>query len=140
MKISRRTQRAKMAMSVVINVHGLPNIGRRIVTATFATSCWMLPVAMSCPTRRSWTLSLFLFLLLPVLTIQRSLDKRTLTPLSVKGITSLISSPDPIKSVDPSKPNSHLSKILIPRVCMYIPHTYNFSAHRLKPTPRTTLS
>ncbi|GLB34720.1 putative peptidase M28 family protein [Lyophyllum shimeji] len=44
------------------------------------------------------------------------LGDRTLPELSASGITTLITTPDPIKNVDPSNPASHLSKILIPRV------------------------
>jgi len=61
-------------------------------------------------------LLLFLFAL-PSPTFQRStLGERELTPLSATAISALVSSPDPLKQLDPKNPSSHLSKILIPRV------------------------
>ncbi|KAJ7709474.1 hypothetical protein B0H17DRAFT_227418 [Mycena rosella] len=69
-----------------------------------------------------WTslleLSLVLFLLvLPSPTFQRStLGERELTQLSPAAISTLVSSPDPLKQLDPKNPSSHLSHILIPRV------------------------
>lgn len=45
----------------------------------------------------------------------RSLRQRELLPLSFNSLSSLVSSPDPVRNVDPNNPNSHLSKILIPR-------------------------
>ncbi|KAF7363790.1 Peptide hydrolase [Mycena sanguinolenta] len=62
--------------------------------------------------------SLLLFLLaLPPPTFQRStLGERELTQLSGAAISTLVSSPDPLKQLDPRDPSSHLSKILIPRV------------------------
>jgi hypothetical protein len=44
-----------------------------------------------------------------------TLGKRTLAQLSSDEILALVSSPDPLKNLDPSDPSSHLSKILIPR-------------------------
>ncbi|KAI0064497.1 hypothetical protein BV25DRAFT_1800233 [Artomyces pyxidatus] len=44
-----------------------------------------------------------------------SLGERELPPLSTSSISTLTDSPDPIRNLDPSDPNSHLSKILIPR-------------------------
>ncbi|PFH54175.1 hypothetical protein AMATHDRAFT_44713 [Amanita thiersii Skay4041] len=50
------------------------------------------------------------------LSLQHSiLGERTLNELSMEEISTLISSPDPVKNVDPFSPSSHLSKILIPR-------------------------
>lgn len=43
------------------------------------------------------------------------LGPRDFTPLSSKAIASLVASPDPVRNVDPSNPNSHLSRILVPR-------------------------
>ncbi|KAF9053062.1 hypothetical protein BJ165DRAFT_1445257 [Panaeolus papilionaceus] len=45
-----------------------------------------------------------------------SLGRRELPQLANEDITRLISVTDPVKNMDPSNPNSHLSKILIPRV------------------------
>ncbi|CAK5265321.1 unnamed protein product [Mycena citricolor] len=60
---------------------------------------------------------IFCLLLLPSLTWQRStLGERALTPLSLDSMSKLVSSPDPLKQLDPNDPHSHLSKILIPRV------------------------
>ncbi|RDX56413.1 hypothetical protein OH76DRAFT_385330 [Lentinus brumalis] len=44
-----------------------------------------------------------------------TLGPRDFTSLSSKAIASLVASPDPVRNVDPHNPNSHLSKILIPR-------------------------
>jgi hypothetical protein len=55
--------------------------------------------------------------LLPAYSLQAStLGERDLSILSSGQISSLVSFPDPVRNVDPSNPNSHLSKILIPRV------------------------
>ncbi|KAI0949937.1 hypothetical protein AcW1_006189 [Taiwanofungus camphoratus] len=43
------------------------------------------------------------------------LGQRDFIQLSSSAITSLVSSPDPVRNIDPSNPSSHLSKILIPR-------------------------
>ncbi|KZT09609.1 uncharacterized protein LAESUDRAFT_695278 [Laetiporus sulphureus 93-53] len=43
------------------------------------------------------------------------LGQRELTQLSPDAIFSLVSSPDPVRNVDPSNPDSHLAHILIPR-------------------------
>ncbi|KAF8643782.1 hypothetical protein AX16_008801 [Volvariella volvacea WC 439] len=55
----------------------------------------------------------WLAILLPLATSLK-LGERDLPQLSSTAISTLISKPDPIKNVDPSNPNSHLSKILIP--------------------------
>ncbi|KAJ7685529.1 glutaminyl-peptide cyclotransferase-like protein [Mycena polygramma] len=62
--------------------------------------------------------ALVLFLLaLPTPTLQRStLGERALPPLSAAAISTLVSSPDPLRQLDPTDPSSHLSHILIPRV------------------------
>ncbi|KAJ7137715.1 glutaminyl-peptide cyclotransferase-like protein [Mycena epipterygia] len=62
--------------------------------------------------------ALVLFLLvLPAPTFQRStLGEREFIPLSTAAISTLVSSPDPLKQLDPQNPSSHLSHILIPRV------------------------
>ncbi|KAF5373571.1 hypothetical protein D9758_000826 [Tetrapyrgos nigripes] len=62
-------------------------------------------------------LSLFSLLLCsPLLSWQASLGERDFVQLSSGQISTLVSSPDPVKNLDPSNPSSHLSKILIPRV------------------------
>ena len=43
------------------------------------------------------------------------LGKREFKHLSQSDIASLIAHPDPVQNIDPHNPNSHLSKILIPR-------------------------
>ncbi|KAH9945817.1 RNA dependent RNA polymerase-domain-containing protein [Epithele typhae] len=55
---------------------------------------------------------------------RRKLGERDFTALSSKAIASLVASPDPIRNVDPHDPNSHLSRILIPRA----PDTVNNTA------------
>ncbi|KAK7467453.1 hypothetical protein VKT23_004506 [Stygiomarasmius scandens] len=59
---------------------------------------------------------LSLLLCSPLITLQYSLGERDFVQLSSGQISTLVSSPDPVKNVDPSNPSSHLSKILIPRV------------------------
>jgi len=55
--------------------------------------------------------------LFPSSSLQAStLGERDFSLLSSGQISNLVSSPDPARNVDPSNPNSHLSKILIPRV------------------------
>lgn len=56
------------------------------------------------------------FLSFPWIALQAStLGPRDLKKLSSGAISSLIAHPDPIRNIDPKNPNSHLSKILIPR-------------------------
>jgi hypothetical protein len=43
------------------------------------------------------------------------LGKRDFVRLSADAITELVARPDPVRSIDPTNPSSHLSKILIPR-------------------------
>ncbi|TFY60428.1 hypothetical protein EVJ58_g5157 [Rhodofomes roseus] len=43
------------------------------------------------------------------------LGRRDLTELSSSAVAALVSSPDPVRNVDPANPSSHLSRILIPR-------------------------
>ncbi|KAJ7074122.1 glutaminyl-peptide cyclotransferase-like protein [Mycena amicta] len=65
----------------------------------------------------SMRVALLLGLFLAAPTLQRStLGARELTHLSPAAISTLISSPDPLRQLDPENPSSHLSKILIPRV------------------------
>ena len=63
----------------------------------------------------SWKLSVLCLIVFSLCCQAAKLGQRDLTPLSSKAITSLIASPDPVRNVDPRNPNSHLSKILIPR-------------------------
>ncbi|KAF5315617.1 hypothetical protein D9611_004951 [Ephemerocybe angulata] len=70
----------------------------------------MLPSSLWCLLSWVWLLSL------PANSWQASsLGERSLPKLSSDDVLRLISSPDPVKNVDPSNPDSHLSKILIPR-------------------------
>ncbi|TFK54624.1 hypothetical protein OE88DRAFT_1623609 [Heliocybe sulcata] len=73
----------------------------------------------SSPRRRDLPLCLLLLLsilALPSLTWQASvLGERSLDALSSDAISLLVSTPDPVKNIDPTNPTSHLSKILIPR-------------------------
>jgi glutaminyl-peptide cyclotransferase len=82
-------------------------------------------VSMSMRTVAGWPISgpwvclliLSVLALLPAYSLQAStLGQRDLSLLSSGQISSLVSFPDPARNVDPSNPNSHLSKILIPRV------------------------
>ena len=50
-------------------------------------------------------------------TFLTSIQVSRLPPLSANDITKLVNATDPLKNLDPSIPTSHLSKILIPRVC-----------------------
>ncbi|KAJ6490490.1 glutaminyl-peptide cyclotransferase-like protein [Mycena vulgaris] len=72
----------------------------------------------TCMPELSLPRALVLFLLVyPSPTFQRStLGERELLPLSAGAISTLVSSPDPLKQLDPKNPSSHLSHILIPRV------------------------
>ncbi|KAJ8522367.1 hypothetical protein ONZ45_g1019 [Pleurotus djamor] len=67
-------------------------------------------------TKGSLVLCFLCFLCLPQPSTQSQLHRRSLTKLPANEITTLLSSPDPLKQLDPNDPNSHLSKILIPRV------------------------
>ncbi|KAF9469303.1 hypothetical protein BDZ94DRAFT_1152081 [Collybia nuda] len=58
-----------------------------------------------------------LLLTYPWMSCQTSmLGERTLPQLNSSDISILLSTPDPLKNMDPANPLSHLSKILIPRV------------------------
>ncbi|KAG6828588.1 hypothetical protein H0H92_007378 [Tricholoma furcatifolium] len=60
---------------------------------------------------------IFLFLCVPLCVYSAStIGERELPELSTSSIINLISTPDPVRQLDPSNPDSHLSKILIPRV------------------------
>ncbi|KAK2466761.1 hypothetical protein APHAL10511_001019 [Amanita phalloides] len=62
----------------------------------------------------SWILVL---LASTILTLQHSvLGERKLPVLSQDGLLKLSSTPDPLKNLNPENPDSHLSRILIPRV------------------------
>lgn len=59
---------------------------------------------------------LLAFLMFPASSLQASmLGKRNLSQLSLEQISILVSTSDPLQNMDPSNPNSHLSRILIPR-------------------------
>ncbi|KAG6909641.1 hypothetical protein DXG01_016423 [Tephrocybe rancida] len=59
----------------------------------------------------------FLLLSLPLCAYQAStIGERELPELALSSLTDLISTPDPIRQLDPSNPASHVSKLLIPRV------------------------
>jgi len=45
---------------------------------------------------------------------------RSFRELSTEEVSSLVSAKDPLKDLDPSDPNSHLSRILIPRPGEYV--------------------
>ena len=44
-----------------------------------------------------------------------TLGRRELNPLTDGQLFTLVSFPDPLKNLNPSDPNSHLAKILVPR-------------------------
>lgn len=65
-----------------------------------------------------WQLWL-LFLVFPMsLGSSSKLERRELPSLSPTDVTKLVTARDPLNNLDPSNPNSHLSKILIPRAGM----------------------
>ncbi|RPD80409.1 hypothetical protein L226DRAFT_200042 [Lentinus tigrinus ALCF2SS1-7] len=64
---------------------------------------------------RIWSFSLLGLVVFSLTCDGYKLGPRDFTPLSSKAIASLVASPDPVRNVDPHNPNSHLSKILIPR-------------------------
>ena len=80
---------------------------------------------MSTPTtyarRRPWTAlglwnaGLLGFSVFAICCHAAKLAPRDFPPLSSKAMASLVASPDPVRNVDPSNPQSHLSRILIPR-------------------------
>ncbi|KAF7980168.1 hypothetical protein HWV62_39637 [Athelia sp. TMB] len=63
---------------------------------------------------------LLLLLAAPSYQIGSQLGQRDLPNLNPAQISALVAHPDPVRSVDPSNPDSHLSKILIPRVGWHI--------------------
>ncbi|KAJ2927597.1 hypothetical protein H1R20_g9507, partial [Candolleomyces eurysporus] len=70
---------------------------------------------MVLPSSLWWLISWTWIISLPANSWQASLGERSLPSLSPDDISILVTTPDPVKNVDPSNPNSHLSKILIPR-------------------------
>lgn len=58
---------------------------------------------------------LLLLLAAPSYQVGSQLGERDLPNLNAAQISALVAFPDPVRSVDPSNPDSHLSKILIPR-------------------------
>ena len=72
---------------------------------------------MATGTQLGWQLWL-LFLILSTSLISThgsKLERRELPSLSPTDMTRLVTATDPLFNLDPSNPNSHLSKILIPR-------------------------
>jgi hypothetical protein len=80
-------------------------------------SCSLPAISMLPPELWRTCISLFVVLLLyPSLSFEAAtLDRRVLTPLTEADISQLVSARDPLRNLDPSNSNSHLSKILIPR-------------------------
>ncbi|KZT27324.1 hypothetical protein NEOLEDRAFT_1088852 [Neolentinus lepideus HHB14362 ss-1] len=64
---------------------------------------------------RSLLLLLYIFALLQPTRQASVFGERSLSTLSSDAISHLVSTPDPVKNVDPANSASHLSKILIPR-------------------------
>ncbi|KAL1947997.1 hypothetical protein VTO73DRAFT_13721 [Trametes versicolor] len=62
-----------------------------------------------------WRLALLSLAALALSSHAAKLGQRDFKPLSSKAINTLVSSPDPVRNIDPHNPASHLSKILIPR-------------------------
>lgn len=58
---------------------------------------------------------LLLLLAAPSYQVGSHLGERDLPILDAAQISALVAFPDPVRSIDPSNPDSHLSKILIPR-------------------------
>lgn len=63
----------------------------------------------------SFSLFLVIFINLHLSWGAQKLGERALQELSPAQISSLVSKPDPTRNLNPNDPNSHLSKILIPR-------------------------
>lgn len=64
---------------------------------------------------------LAVLLLYPSFSLQAAtLERRILTPLSDADVSLLVSARDPLRNLDPSNADSHLSKILIPRPRMVL--------------------
>ncbi|KIM79620.1 hypothetical protein PILCRDRAFT_823155 [Piloderma croceum F 1598] len=96
-------------MSVVRHQRSDTRRRGRVSTSMRTVTDW--PISGPC------LLILSVLALLPAYSLQAStLGERDLSLLSSGQISSLVSFPDPVRNVDPSNPNSHLSKILIPRV------------------------
>ena len=73
---------------------------------------------------RSWTFSLTLLLLACLWWSCEAykLGERAFPQLTAGSMSTLVSITDPIKNIDPHNPSSHLSEILIPRVCKSLRH------------------
>ena len=82
-------------------------------SSTTMSPCCGLPMPWS--TLSLCRLCVLSLLVLSVTCHAFKLGPRDFTPLSSKAIASLVASPDPVRNVDPHNPNSHLSRILIPR-------------------------
>jgi hypothetical protein len=83
---------------------------------------------------------LFVVLLYTCLSFQAAnLEPRVLTPLQEDDVSQLVSARDPLQNLDPSNPNSHLSKILIPRPGMVLQFCAFFVLnHDFQRTVKTT--
>jgi hypothetical protein len=87
-----------------------------------ASVSWPLPASSI-----HWTCLCILCVLalFPSCSLQGStLGERDLSALSSAQISTLVSSPDPVRNINLANPNSHLSKILIPRVGMSMHQHY----------------
>lgn len=71
--------------------------------------------ALPWPALGFWRLALLGLAALALSSHAAKLGQRDFKPLSSKAISTLVSSPDPVRNIDPHNPSSHLSKILIPR-------------------------
>ncbi|OJT12025.1 Glutaminyl-peptide cyclotransferase-like protein [Trametes pubescens] len=71
--------------------------------------------ALRWPALGFWRLALLSLAALVLSSHAAKLGQRDFKPLSSKAINTLVSSPDPVRNIDPHNPASHLSKILIPR-------------------------
>lgn len=86
----------------------------------------MSPSVTGSRRRRAWiafypTPFIFLFLTTFIYPSLQLSSRRSLSELSAANVAALVASRDPIPSVDVTDPNSHLSRILIPRARNY-PH------------------
>jgi hypothetical protein len=90
------------AQSATASLRGLISMNWSMSGFSFAWACLVLICLLG---------------LFPSCSLQAStLGERDFSVLSSGQISNLVSSLDPVRNIDPSNPNSHLSKILIPRV------------------------
>lgn len=95
----RRTTSTVVTMRSVFSTHNVRDSSRHRLLSPLA-----LGLALLC-----------LLVVTPSALAASQLGKRDFKHLSSDEMAKLIAHPDPIRSVDPKDPNSHLSKILIPR-------------------------